>query len=106
MFFITKVQHWSAAMQACGFPQRLEPKETLLNLSVAKLTFHRRQRERVLSGVLDGGSHGVLEELEQDVVEVRRNVDELDRVLPAVVLRPDFADLKRRRPGYDPVCLW
>jgi len=77
-----------------------------LNLSVAKLTFHRRQGERVLSGVLDGGSHGVLEELEQDVVEVRRNVDELDRVLPAVVLRPDFADLKRRRPGYDPVCLW
>ena len=57
-------------------------------------TFNWWQRESVFSGVLDGGPHGVLEQLEEDVVEVRRDVDELDRVLAQVVLRADFADLE------------
>ena len=58
-------------------------------------TFDGRQRHRVFPGLVDGGSHGVLEELEENVIEVRRDVDELDRVLPQVMLRPNFANLEK-----------
>ena len=57
-------------------------------------TFNRRQIDRIFSGVFDGGPHRVLEQLEHDVVQVRGDVHELDRVLPAVLLRAHVADLK------------
>ncbi len=41
----------------------------------------------VLPVVLDGGSHGVLEQLEQDVVQVGRHVGRLDVVLAAGHIR-------------------
>jgi len=40
-----------------------------------------RVADGVLAVVLDGGAHRVLEELEEDVVEMRRHVDALDAVV-------------------------
>ena len=57
-------------------------------------TFNWRQMDARFSGLVDGSPHGVLEELEEDVVEVRRKVDEAQRILSPVVLDSDFADLK------------
>jgi hypothetical protein len=70
MSFITKVQHLVSSHAHMLIFATFRTERDTFEPFRCKLTFHRRQGERVLSGVLDGGSHGVLEELEQDVVEV------------------------------------